>query len=94
MCDTSQVSHKKVGGGFSAQFSGFIIFSIELYCGDQICSKCFKKSFVSYPVNEIQEDKYNILMTLQTSIAHTVTVIGGILLCFVVRPPLGIPPAP
>ena len=68
MCDTGQVSHKKVegrGGGFSAQFSGFIIFSIELYYGDQICSKCILKSFVSYPVNEIQADKYNILLTLK-----------------------------
>ena len=41
------------GGGFSAQFSGIIIFSLELYLGDQLCSKCAKKSFVSYSVNEI-----------------------------------------
>ena len=31
------------GGGFSAQFSGIIIFSLELYLGDQLCSKCTKK---------------------------------------------------
>ena len=31
------------GGGFSAQFSGIIIFSLELYLGDQVCSKCTKK---------------------------------------------------
>ena len=30
-------------GGFSAQFSGIIIFSLELYLGDQLCSKCTKK---------------------------------------------------
>ena len=34
-------------GGFSAQLSGIIIFSMELYLGDQICSKCITKSFVS-----------------------------------------------
>ena len=44
---------KEGGGGFSAQFSGIIIFSLELYLGDQLCSKCTKKSFVSYSVNEI-----------------------------------------
>ena len=41
------------GGGFSAKFSGIIIFSMELYLGDQLCSKCITKSFVSYLVNEI-----------------------------------------
>ena len=52
------------GGGFSAKFSGIIIFSMELYYGDQLCSKCIKKSFVSYLVNDIEAYKYNILMTL------------------------------
>ena len=33
--------------------SGIIIFSLELYLGDQLYSKCTKKSFVSYSVNEI-----------------------------------------
>ena len=36
MYDFSQVSHEKAekkGGGFSVQFSGIIIFSIELYYG-------------------------------------------------------------
>ena len=53
-------------GVFSARFSGTIIFSMELYLGDQLCSKCTKKSFVSYSVNEIKAYKYNILMTLQS----------------------------
>ena len=70
-----------------------IIFSIELYYGDQLFSKCMKKSFVSYPVNEIQAYKYNIIMTLQSAIANTVIVIAGILVCIVVRLPIGLPPA-
>ena len=41
---------KEGGGGFSAHFSGIIIFSLELYLGDQLCSKCTNKSFVSYSV--------------------------------------------
>ena len=51
-------------GGFSSKFSGIITFSIELYYGDQLCFKCMKKCFVSYPVNEIHAYKY-ILMTIQ-----------------------------
>ena len=97
----SRVSHEKVGGGggwggggFSAQFSGIIIFSIELYYGDKLCSKCMTKSFVSYPVNAIQAYKFNILMTLQSAIASAVTVIAGILVCIVVRLPIGLPPVP
>ena len=79
------VSHKKAEkGGFSAQFSGMIIFSIELYYRNQLCSKCIKISFVSYLVNEIQAYRYNILMTLQSAMASTVTVIAGILVCIVV----------
>ena len=81
-------------GGLSAQFSGMIIFSMELYYGNQLCSKCMKKGFVSYPVNEIQAYKYNILMTLQSAIASTVTVIAGILVCTVVRLPIDLPLAP
>ena len=80
--------------GFSAKFSRIIIFSIELYHGDQLCSKCMKKSFVSYPVNEIQAYKYYILMTLQSAIASSVIVIAGILLCIAIRLPIGLPPAP
>ena len=56
MCDASPVPHEKAGkrgGGFSVQFSGIIIFSLELYLGDQLCSKCTKKRFVRYSVNEI-----------------------------------------
>ena len=70
MCNVSQVFHEKAEreGGFSAKFLGMIIFSMELYYGDQLCSKCMTKSFVSYPVNELQADKYNILMTLQSAI--------------------------
>ena len=97
MCDASQVSHEKAEkrvGGFSGQFSGMINFGIELYYGDQLCSKCIKKSFVSYPVNDIKAYKYNILMTLQSAIASTVTVIAGILVCIVVRLPIGLLPAP
>ena len=33
-------------------------------------------------------------MTFQSAIASTVTVIGGILVCIVVRLPKGLPPAP
>ena len=98
MYNANQVSHEKAEkmerGSFSAQFSGIIIFSIELYYGDTLCSKCMTKSFVSYPVNDILAYKYNILMTLQSAIASTVTVIAGILVCIVVRLPIGLPPAP
>ena len=45
-------------------------------------------------VNEIKAYKYNILMTLQSAIASTVTVIAGILVCVVVRLPIGLPSAP
>ena len=82
------------GGGFSVQFSGIIIFNMELYYGDQLCSKCIRKSFVSYPVNDILAYKYNSLMTLQSAIPSTFTVIPGILVCIVVRLPIGLPPAP
>ena len=54
----------------------------------------YEKKFVSYPVNEIQAYKYNILMLLQSAIASTVTVIAGILVCIVVRLPIGLPSAP
>ena len=71
---------EKGGGLFSAQFSGMsVFFCLELYLGDQLCSKCTNKSFVSYSVNEIQACKDNILMTLQSSLASKVTVIAGIL---------------
>ena len=73
--------------GFSAKFSGIIIFSIKLYYGNLLCSKCMTKSFVSYLVNEIQAYKYNILMTLQSAIGSTVTVIAGILVCIALRLP-------
>ena len=66
---------------------------MELYHGDPLCSKCMKKSFVSFLVNKIQAYKYNILMTLQSAIASTVTVIAGILVCIVVKLPIGLPPA-
>ena len=82
------------GGGFSAHFSGMSIFSMELYYGDQLSSKCMKKSFVNYPVNDIEAYKYNILMILQSAIASTVTVRAGILVCIVVRLPIGLPSAP
>ena len=52
------------------------------------------KSFVSFPVNDIQAYKYNILMTLQSVIASTVTVIAQILVCIVVRLPIALRPAP
>ena len=51
----SPVPHKKAeksGGGFSAQFSGIIIFSLELYLGTNFVPNVLK-SFVSYSVNEI-----------------------------------------
>ena len=45
LSDVSPVCDEKAegGGGFSAQLSGTIIFSLELYLGDQLCSKCTKK---------------------------------------------------
>ena len=82
------------GQGFSAQFSGIIIFSTDLYYGDQLCFKCMKKSFVSYLVNDIETYRYNILMILLSAIASNVTVIAGILVCIVVRLPIGLAPAP
>ena len=62
--------------------------------GTNFVPNVFKKSFVSYPVNEIQAYKYDILMTLQIAIACTVTVIAGILVCIVVRLPIALPLAP
>ena len=44
---------EKRGGGFSAQFSGIIIFSLELYLGEQLCSKCTKKVLSVTQLNEI-----------------------------------------
>ena len=44
---------KQGGGGFSAQFSGIIIFSMVSYYGNITCSKCISKSFVIYPDNDI-----------------------------------------
>ena len=49
MGDTSRVSDKKAeggGGGFSAQFSGMFIFSIDSYYMDLSCCKSITKSFV------------------------------------------------
>ena len=54
----------------------------------------YKKFFVSFPVHKIQAYIYNILMTLQSAIASTVTVIAGILVCIVVRLPIGLLPEP
>ena len=85
---------RKEGGGFSAQFSGIIIFSMELYYSVQLCSRYMTETFISYPVNNIQAYKYNILMALQSAIASTVTVIAGILVCIVVRLSIGLPPVP
>ena len=44
-------------------------------------------------VNDIEAYKYNILMTLQSAVASTVTVIAGILVCIVIRLPIGLSPA-
>ena len=41
------------GGGLFCPIFRNHFFSLELYLGDQLCSKCTKKSFVSYSVNEI-----------------------------------------
>ena len=90
----SLVKRQKREGGFSAQFSGIIIFRLKLYLGHQLCSKCTKKSFVSYSVNEILAYKDNTLMTLQSSLASKVTVIAGILVGIVVGLPIGLPYAP
>ena len=81
------------GGGFLPSVQEPLVFSMELYHGDQLCSKCIRKSFVSFPVNKIQAYKYNILMTFQSAIASTVTMIAGILVCIVVRLPIGLPSA-
>ena len=84
---------EKRGGLFCPIFRNHY-FSLEVYLGDQLCSKCTKKSFVSYSVNEIYAYKDNILMTLQSSLASKVTVIAGILVCIVVGLPIGLPYAP
>ena len=42
-------------GGFSAQFSGILIFNIDAYYRDiTSCSKCITNGFVIYPDNDIQ----------------------------------------
>ena len=49
MDNMSRVSHEKAekrGGGFSAQFSGMFIFSIDSYYMDLSCCKSITKSFV------------------------------------------------
>ena len=97
MYNASQVSHKRQKrwrGAFLLNFQESLFFSMELYLGGQLCCKCMTKSFVSYPFNNIQAYKYNILMKLQGAIASTVIVIAGILVCIVVRLPIGLPPAP
>ena len=47
MCDASPVPDKKAekrgGGGFSAQFSGVIILSLELYLGTNFVPNVLKK---------------------------------------------------
>ena len=54
LCGANPVRDEKAEGeAFLPIFSGIIIFTLELYLGDQLCSKCTKKSFVSYSVNEI-----------------------------------------
>ena len=85
MCDMSWVSHKK------AEKRG------ELFCpifrNHYFLVWNYTKRFVSYPVNDIEAYKYNILMTLQSAIASTVTVIAEILVWIVVRLPIGLSPA-
>ena len=41
------MKRQKWGGGFSAQFSGIIIFSLELYLGDQLCSNFQESLFLA-----------------------------------------------
>ena len=55
MVDASWVSHKKAekGGGFSAQFSGIFIFTINWYNMDLSCSKSTIKSFIMQPDNDL-----------------------------------------
>ena len=43
---------KRGGKGFSAQPLDKSNFSMELYYGDQLCSKCMTKSLVTYPVKD------------------------------------------
>ena len=81
------------GGGVSAQFLRIIIFKIDSYYRDITCSKYITKSFVIYPDNDIQGKTYNNLMTFQSSISSIVIVIAGILVCIVIRLPIGLPPA-
>ena len=81
-------------GGISAHLSDNINFSMELYYGDQLCSKCMTKSFVTHLVNVIQAYTYNTIIILQSLIACIVIDIAGILVCIVLRMPMGLPPAP
>ena len=75
MCNVSWVPDEKAEnreGDFSAQFSGITVFSMELYLGDQLCSKCNKKVLSVTQLNDLKAYKYSILMTLQSAIASTV----------------------
>ena len=89
-----QVSHEKAEkGAFLPNFQELLFLAWNYTMGTNFV-QMYKKKFVSFPVNEIQAYKYNILMTIQSAIASTVTVIEGILVCIVVRLPIGLPPAP
>ena len=50
---TADVTVSGGGGLFLPNFQESLLISMELYLGDQICSKCITKSFVSYLVNKI-----------------------------------------
>ena len=50
----SLMKRQKREGGFSAQFWGVILFSMDSYYRDITCSKCITKSFVIYPDNDLQ----------------------------------------
>ena len=56
LCDMSLVPYEKAerrGGKLFCPIFRNHYFTLELQFGDQLCSKCTNKSFVSYSVNEI-----------------------------------------
>ena len=80
MCNASQVSHEKAekrgGEGFLPSFQESLYLVWNYTLGTNLF-QMYEKKFVSYLVNKIEAFKDNILMTLQSAIASTVTVITG-----------------
>ena len=55
----SEKAERGGGGIFCQSFQEWLFLVWNYTLGDQLCSKCMRKSFVNYPVNEIEAFKDN-----------------------------------